>query len=1477
MKIRRVIIYILLFFAFLFVAGLFSWYLLGGETMVRSALLEQLRPHLDPSLKADRLSLRLDGATLKRVSIGAGGMVSLRIESVNLKMSLLAFLFGGVKKPGVIKEIEFISPWLNLVRPEADTLRTPFKYRPYPLKSLSELNFLRRITIENARLSIGSSEIVLSDSINGRIDFGDISNVDLSLEGRLRRLPGAVLEVNGTADLHEGSFIVVANTIVNNLAAWTSSRELEKLHVKGGSLNIHVELRGTDDLRLSGKIDIDSVQACYDDIITLTDGSASGELFGSGLDVEGSFVLNGLALPFRIEVADLLTPVWRLEINPPLLDLAQFDSQSSKLPQIKGYAELNATVHGEGDYWGGFVELSSEDILIEPVKLKDLQAHVEIDSGKITVDSLYVRLLGGDFSLTGARPAADTTALDFLFSRRWTANDSVGIFALDSGEIRLSGGLNRKDGVWNGSGTCELYDARNRIQVEGQFILDGSDFDLVVRSPLRGGSLNLLLHEKDDALRMDLSARNPHHIFRGVLSEKYLPPFLQQYAIKIDADGLKDRYDAYITWEALSGVRGGSYHGGLKKSDGAWEADGRIGLRLGTGEQLGGKIKGRYSAGNIKVDDFHLVDEDKRTLLQTRFDVNTDTFRVNHIYFAADSLPTFELLRFLKPDAAEGSNTILTADIHGDNDSTHWQGHLDVVLPGDEVILFESSGLLENGTISLGRTVIVSMPDMMEHFVVEGGIDLKRGRMDSVVVRFDDFLVDWIIQLVIPEEGDRFGGRLNARLDFDGSFASPDLTADVHLTDGLLHGNSGYWMNMRCTTQDSIYNLETLDFGRGVAGLIKIDGRMNRDDYTYQLNMAGEEIEIGSAVEAFTGKVGPLSGCCNFDIDIAGAEKPELVDISVSILPGSIGPLEFDEFQARCNITGFGEKAPVLKLERVTVDWGDVKGWFTGDIGLSRDGMFDVTCSIKGRLPSLLNRLERTIASPGGDGEIFFKIGGDISEPRLTEGYLDLRGGALRLKYVVDRIDDLDARIELDSDNRVNILELRGMSNGRSFSFSNRPPLFGEESIIIHGYDFGILQFETDHDGIRAVIPSLMRDDWGGYLRFSGEGKQGPFEFRGPADKPTAAGEIRLMNATLTYPFLSGGGTRSPFVRAVLDVLRRMTWDGSVIPYQGVRYSREISGFGEIPALALLKDQLTGGLLDVDIKMYVDLLIDDNYEGLLFSGSLSDTLCIQGELTSTQGKVEYLDLMFDVDRLGVIFNPVELEPVFYGCVRTQVIDTLGIPREVRWVVRRSERSTGVEEAESGQYFSQDRGRWDEISFVFEDDQAHSQEQILALFGYSSETLPGKLAGLGSKLLTDATPVRRWTRSLERQVERWLGVDRVDIETPLAQNIIERQIYSTKRSPEEELKSYSYLRTLDHTRVTVGKYLSRDVYVSYTGSLLSSTDAYDVTRIGVVHNWEVLFRMYQIAPNLTLNYRYEFDSKTRLDDNRVFIRFGYTFK
>jgi hypothetical protein len=216
-----------------------------------------------------------------------------------------------------------------------------------------------------------------------------------------------------------------------------------------------------------------------------------------------------------------------------------------------------------------------------------------------------------------------------------------------------------------------------------------------------------------------------------------------------------------------------------------------------------------------------------------------------------------------------------------------------------------------------------------------------------------------------------------------------------------------------------------------------------------------------------------------------------------------------------------------------------------------------------------------------------------------------------------------------------------------------------------------------------------------------------------------------------------------------------------------------------------------------------------------------------------------------------------------------VIDSSGISRQVRIRVGSTSDKTSVLSGESA-----DRAQFSDITITFEDDQGHSQEQVLALLGYTPEQLPGKLSGLGGQFVESATPLKKWQRGFERILEQWTGLDRVAVQTNVAQNFIEQQINPVNNFNQQG--GGSYWNLFYGSRLTLGKYVLPNLYLSYTGALASQTETYDQTQLGIQHSWDANYRLTRISNNLVLNYRYEYNELAKSSANSMLIRYGFVF-
>ncbi|MCF7811413.1 translocation/assembly module TamB [bacterium] len=1472
MKARQKKIIAFLAILIILISSVLIWYIIEGRELAHKTLSNYLQTRLNNTLEIQSFSVSFNGISVKKVYLELTPQMTLTLQEVFIRLSVFRLLSSGLEMSGAVKEISLFSPLLSISeRVETDSKSGRFNYRPYPLKPFSELKFIRRITIHNAGVSAGENNIILADSIHGRFDLTDITNVNLSMIGGINAIPNARVEVDGTLNLKEGSFLLVSKAITDDISSWKLKDEDDRMKIEGGSARVVLEARGSDVLRISGVVETDSLAFSVGDRIQVRNGFIRGELFGSSLGMQGIFKLNNVELPFTADIPDILKLKWKTEIAAADVDLSKLDNKLSGLPKISGFFNLNSVFNGQGSIWYGLISANSSNLLVEETEIDDIDFQALIDSVGLEVNNLNAVVYGGELSSKGMLSFKDDGSMvDVIFNREWIGEEAKTVFNDDSLRLELNGRFEQSKRKWSGKGRGKLIEGNGSELLTGTLKLENRRLSSQIISPDEEGWLGLSVSRESGLFNYQLSTHEPQYALKRVLNQKFLPKFLHDYSINFDLDGNGKQFKIDLRWEYKDGIRGGLYQADVYKQSDRWKSAGTIRLLLDNGSTLKGWSELDLSDNYLFIKDIALNDDNDKQILMGSIEyspIESKTFETNII---THELPAASLIRFIKPDFAVGCNSAVDINIEGTNDSLTWRSKLFLNYSDGLRLSGGIDGSFIKQNLSFDKFELVNEFESKDIFTFEGEVDLGEDSLKSVVIRAVDFPIGRILDIINTDISKRIDGRLNGRIEMEGSLKHPEITSDVRLSNAVIQGNSSYWMNLRSVTKDNLYILEQLDLGRDVLKLINVTGNIDRYDTTYDLRLNADDVDISAVIQLLSGKPGPLTGKSNISIRLRNDDFERVLRTNLMVYSGQITPilLNFDTLTSNFDITNFGKDSTLLTLNNLDLDMDDSKGYFSGTIGLQKNGKINVNGDLKGNLLGLLPRIDKFFSRTSGYGEIDCKIGGDILNPRIMNARLKLTEGSMRLNDVVERIDNLNVDIELDSAGQVTFQQFSGKGNGTPFTFTNRRHLDLEQPIIIGDYNFGILGFRTNKEGIFAIIPSFMRDEWGGNIRFSGFNEKGDFEFQGPAEHPIGIGEIRLTNATFTYPFLTTGKKSPKAVVVILDVLKRMRWDAYLIPWQGCTYSREVSGLTGVT-------DLNNEFLDLDLKLYADLMVDDNPEGLHFTGSLDDTLKIRGQLTSTRGKVEYLDLSFDVNELGVIFNPVELQPIFYGGMSTEVIDSLGIHHSIRWVVRKKadelDRVTGTTQSTI-----QDRGRWSEITLVLEDDDGNSQEQILALLGYSPEGMPGKLAGLGSKLVTDITPLRRWEKDLERQVERWLGVDRVDITSTVASNIVERQISRPDRGIDGVEENYSYLRTLDHSRVSVGKYVFKGVFVSYTGSLLSETDVFDVTRLGIVHDWDLMLRLYQIAPNLTLNYRYQYDSLSQDQDNRIFLRFSYIF-
>jgi len=307
------------------------------------------------------------------------------------------------------------------------------------------------------------------------------------------------------------------------------------------------------------------------------------------------------------------------------------------------------------------------------------------------------------------------------------------------------------------------------------------------------------------------------------------------------------------------------------------------------------------------------------------------------------------------------------------------------------------------------------------------------------------------------------------------------------------------------------------------------------------------------------------------------------------------------------------------------------------------------------------------------------------------------------------------------------------------------------------------------------------------------------FTIAGPLESPYVRGTVVMYNARVTYPFLESGTSED---NPVVEYLSNVYWDIRGLSGKGNRY------FVDIPAI-------------VD-KVSLDLAIDNQVSVLEFKGRLSDnSFRVVGQVESTNGRVEYLDTRFNVEKFGAEFHEFELFPEVYGKAYTTVRDSANaFPEDIYLVLYAIDPNTGKEVS---------RANWENLRFKLvsqNPELGETQESVLAKLGYSPADLTQKAEKVGLRI-TENLLIRPLVRPIERTLEQTLRLDYVRLRSNLTGNLyymtLGRTPYLTTQRPftGQPLSQGidPVLLLLQSSELTVGKYLWRNFYVSYSGQLV----------------------------------------------------------
>jgi len=717
--------------------------------------------------------------------------------------------------------------------------------------------------------------------------------------------------------------------------------------------------------------------------------------------------------------------------------------------------------------------------------------------------------------------------------------------------------------------------------------------------------------------------------------------------------------------------------------------------------------------------------------------------------------------------------------------------------------------------------------------------------------------------------------QLSGKIELGGTITDPEISAQVNAERFVFNDKGYYQAEMSVRADEKQLLVDSIKVSLNNLAFIEGNFIARFADRNLSGNFSGNGMDVSKILETINPGPQNLTGTATYAMSLGGTfDNPKLaasgrIENGVLFRTG-FSHLDFEFTDTIRNLGKFYDLSDhqIAFSEISLVGEGEYSLSAVGNFPLDENLPLDVDFHFKGDalkfLPDWVNFFE------GGTSitDIHLGLEGSRSQLKVKSGFCQIDRGELWMKAVAPHIEDIHGTIELEEGtNKVNIKNLKASVDGQEVTFNTVRNIAPSTSRKLENWyfrtldlDFGILSIVTDKGGVELNIPGLMRKKESGHLFLSGKSDQETFYFAGPVKHPTAYGTLTLYNAWLTYPFILPTQKVKTNKRDIaVEFLKNMEWDVKLISGKDVRYRREIPAYID----------------NVNTELYVD----ESSPGLDFSGILSEgTFRPIGKLNSSRGRLEYLDQSFKVDFFSVEFTEWDLYPLISGRAWTTIRDSVGaVPKTIYLRLYDVDEETNSEKAQ---------GSLENFRFKLEsaDPQiGEDQEQVLSYMGFSVTNLKDKATSVGGAI-TERYLFRPLLRPLERALEQRLGVDMVRINSNIAKNLF----YSSfGYNAESNLffnpftSNASYLFLMQSSDITIGKYISKDIFLTYTGQLVSVYNQNE-PELDFNHSFGVEYRFLR---NVLVEFEYDRElmryyrlsnQKQYMDDFKIRLRHSFTF-
>ena len=752
-------------------------------------------------------------------------------------------------------------------------------------------------------------------------------------------------------------------------------------------------------------------------------------------------------------------------------------------------------------------------------------------------------------------------------------------------------------------------------------------------------------------------------------------------------------------------------------------------------------------------------------------------------------------------------------------------------------------------------------------------LDMSRNGLLDGRFQLEEFDAGAVLSDSLFSSALRIEGFLNGEAELKNTINDPEITASLSGTKFVLNDVGYYRADVRLNAGADRLSIDSLNVSLNNLTLMEGNMFISLPDGRIEGRAGGKQIDTDRIIATVLPDNPFLKGTGYYTIDISGFLKQPEISADITIDNGQLDKLSFEKLSLKIK-DSIRPGGTVLDADdhKLSIDLLDIYQpeqlhlQADGNFSFAKDDSIELNVNFDGDALSLVPLWVPFFQEGTSNSKIFMHISGTPGRLRIENGFCRIERGELWLKSVAPHITNIDGLIELKPGTKqVDFIDFSAAINDKSLILNSVRNVSTQgrgklEPWFFRGLDldFGVIEMETSEGGIELTIPGLMEKEDFGYLSLEGKVPGESFYFAGPVKHPTAYGKVALYNTRLTYPFLEGTNPRKKPSRTV-EFLKNMEWDVVLQSAEDVLYHRQIPAF-------------------ID-NVNTEVFVDETSPGFAFSGIINQgTFNVLGKLTSSRGRLEYLDQNFRVDYFSVEFRKGSKLPVISGNAWTTIRDSIGaVPKTIYLKLYGLEEGTGMETQQVN---------WENLRFKLEsaDPQLNeTQDQVLAYMGFSVANIKNKATSVGGAI-TEKYLIKPLLRPIERALQRGLGVDLVRINSNIARNLFYRSFGAV---PGDNLffspyqANVPYLNLMQSSEFTIGKYLSQDLYFTYTGQLVS-----------VYNNEESEFNLnhslgleYRFLRNVLLEFEYDRESlgyfrlpaqKQYLEDFKIRLRHSFTF-